>query len=447
MQITAGTTSHRSIKQATNAIIRDVIGEINGTPEFLIVGFTPNYQSKRDYENALAKICEESGTKNIIGGIFPGVATSNGLPTTQGCSVMGFKGDEVQIQPPFDYTNVRINPKKGAQKIRKAYESTTKSSKLGFFLTPGPFYQTNAFEQLKVLDTFFAKKFKKMFNLIGRMINRSMGKNGYGSTLFADTILRTLVEGGIKNALGGATIDLDMKYCYQFSGDSVFQNALVGTVFSSDKLSFNNNWTFDKSQHSRDFFLTEFLKSSGYVQKINKKPANEAFLELIDISRDLYDEAFGKLSYASLLYLSALENEYEDYVPFVSVCHPILDGVIATIPEKTLSSNNIKTDFFTQSGTGIQKSALECANNLTNGMTDIRFGIFINCSNRLLIAGDKIDKENKLIEQAVGEDVPFITLYSGGEFSLINQKPIYSAVSIHGFVAGEPTIDTKNVVF
>ena len=446
MQIVARTTSHRSIRHVTKSIIREVIDDINGTPDFLLVAYTPNYQSKREYEYALEKISEESGTSNIIGGIFPGVATSNDLPTTQGCSIMGFKGKEIQIHPPFEYSNIRINPKKGAQKIQKAYESSTKSSKLGFFLTPGPFYQTDAFEQLKVLDTIFAKKFKNMFNLIGRLINRSMGKNGYGSTLFADTILRDLLQGGIENVIGGATIDLDMKSCYQFSGKNVFRNALVGTVFSSDKLSFKNNWTFDKSQHSRDFFLTEFLKSSGYVQKINRKPANEAFLELIDISRDLYDEAFGKLSYASLLYLSALENEYNDYVPFVSVCHPILDGVIATVPEKTLSSSNIKADFFTQSGTGIQKSALDCANTLTRDFASINFGIFINCSNRLLIAGDKIDKENKLIAQAMGEDTPFITLYSGGEFSLINQKPIYSAVSIHGFVAGESTAK-KNVVF
>ena len=447
MQKSVGTASHRSIKQATKAIIRDVISDINGTPDFLLVAFTPNYQNKKDYKYALEKICEESGTKNIVGGIFPGVATSNSLPTTQGCSILGFKGDEIQIQPPFNYTNIRINPKKGAQKIIEAYEATDKSSKLGFFLTPGPFYQTNAFEDLKVLDTVFARKFKKMFNFIGKLINRNMGKNGYGSTLFADTLLRILVEEGMKNAIGGATIDLNMRSCYQFSGDSIFQNALVGTVFSSNKFSFNNNWTFDKSQHSKKFFFTEFLKSSGYIQKINKKPANEAFLELIDISRDLYNEVFGKLSYASLLYLSALENEYEDYVPFVSVCHPILDGVIATVPERTFNSNNVKADFFTQSGTGIQESAFECANNLAVGLTNIQLGVFVNCSNRLLIAGDKIEKENRLIKQAIGDDVPFITLYSGGEFSLINQKPIYSAVSIHGFVAGEPTIDKKNVVF
>jgi hypothetical protein len=447
MQIVARTTSHRSIEQATKSIIRDVIDDIKGTPDFLIVAFTPNYQGKKKYEDALSKICDESGTQNVIGGIFPGVATSNGFPTTQGCSVMGFKGDEIQIQPPFNYSNIRINPKKGAQKIKEAYDATNKSSKLGFFLTPGPFYQTDAFEQLQVLDTFFARKFKNMFNTIGRMINRNMGKNGYGSTLFADTVLKTLRDYGIKSALGGATIDLDMESCYQFSGEDVFNDALVGTVFSSDKFSFNNNWTFDKSQHSKDFLLTEFLKSSGYVQKINKKPANEAFLDLIDISRELYDEAFGKLSYASLLYLSALENEYQDYVPFVSVCHPILDGVIATVPEQSLSGSNIKADFFTQSGTGIQKSAFQCANSLVSGFTDISFGIFMNCSNRLLIAGDKIDKENKLIEQAIGEDVPFITLYSGGEFSLIDKKPIYSAVSIHGFVAGKATTNKKNVVF
>ena len=76
-----------------------------------------------------------------------------------------------------------------------------------------------------------------------------------------------------------------------------------------------------------------------------------------------------------------------------------------------------------------------------------RFGMFVNCSNRLLIAGDKIEKENEAIREAIGKDVPFITMYSGGEFSVINKKPVFSAVSVHGMIAGENVTTIKNVVF
>ena len=441
MQTIARTFSHRSIHHVTKEIIKDVIGDINGNPDYLLVAFTNNYREKQKYQQAISKICEESGTQNIMGGTFPGVATSEDLPTTQGCSVMAIKSNEIDIKTPFSFSNVRTNPQKGAKIFGDLFELDEKKSEMGFFLTPGPFYQQNAFEQLKILDTFFARKFKKIFNLIGDIIDKNMGKNGYGSTLFADIVLKKLAQRGVKSLLGGATIDLDMKSCYQFSGDKIFRNALVGTAFSSDNLHFGHSWAFDKSQRSKDFGITDFLKS-GYIQSINEKPANETFLEIIGISEDLYEEAFKKFAYASLLYLSAIEYE-EEHIPFVSVCHPILDGVITTIPERITSSNNIKADFFTQSGTGIQKSASECATNISKNLRDIRFGIFINCSNRLLIAGDKIEEENKMIKKSIGDDVPFITLYSGGEFSLINQRPVYSSVSVHGFVVGE----RKNVVF
>jgi len=44
MQISTGTTSHRSINQATKNIIKDVIEDIDGTPDFVLVAFTSNYK-------------------------------------------------------------------------------------------------------------------------------------------------------------------------------------------------------------------------------------------------------------------------------------------------------------------------------------------------------------------------------------------------------------------
>ncbi|MHA1344867.1 MAG: FIST N-terminal domain-containing protein [Candidatus Heimdallarchaeaceae archaeon] len=446
MKIATGTASHRSIHQVTKNIVKDVIGDMNGTSDFLLVGFTPNYRSKQAYEETLTKLCEESGTSNIVGGTFPGVATSNGYPTTQGCSVMAIKSNDIQVHNPFFYSNIRTNPKRGAKVILDCHKKINQKNKMGLFLTAGPFFEPDAYEQMKILDTFFAHKFKGMFNAIGKIINKNMGRNGFGTANYADEILSILAKKKVNNMIGGATIDLDMKTSFQFEGTNVLKDAMVGTFFSSDKLQFNIDWTFDKSQKLNDFDISEFL-TSGYIQKINKKPARQAFIDLIGISEELYNESFARYANASLLYLSALDSEEEDHIPYVSICQSILNGVVTTIPERMLKKKNINADLFTQSGTGIQKSAFECAMKASQNIEKPLFGMFVNCSNRLLIAGDKIEKENVMIREAIGNDVPFITLYSGGEFSVIKNNPVFSAVSLHGMVAGENTDTTKNVVF
>ncbi|MBY8999296.1 MAG: hypothetical protein KGD64_00065 [Candidatus Heimdallarchaeota archaeon] len=446
MKIATGTASHRSIQQVTKHIIKDVIGDINGNSDFLLVAFTPNYRSRQDYEEALVKLGEESGTKNIVGGTFPGVATSNGYPTTQGCSVMAIQSDDIKFHTPFSYSNIRINPKKGAKIILDSYKKINQKNRMGLFLTAGPFFEPDAFEQMKILDTYFAHKFKGMFNVIGKLINKNMGKNGFGTANYADEILAILSKKNVKNMIGGGTIDLDMKTSFQFEGTKVLKDAMVGTFFSSDKIDFDMDWTFDKSHKLKDFDVSEFL-TSGYIQKINNEPAGKAFLDLIGISEDLYNESFARYANASLLYLSALDVENEGHVPYVSIFQSILKGIVTTMPERLLKNKKIKADFFTQSGTGIQKSAFECAMKASQNIEKPRFGMFVNCSNRLLIAGDKIEKENEAIREAIGKDVPFITMYSGGEFSVINKKPVFSAVSVHGMIAGENVTTIKNVVF
>jgi len=447
MQIVAGTTSHRSIHTATKHIINDVIGDINGTPDFIIVAYTPNYREKKNYEEAITKLCEESGTDNIIGGTFPAIATSNDTPTTQGCSAIAFQSSELEIQPPVSYSNIRINPERGADKLVKLFKNNQKLNTTGFFLTPGPNFPPDSFNDMKMLDTIFAHKFRGMFNQVGKLINRNMGKKGYGVTSFAYKILKKLLENGVHNTLGGATVDLDMRSCFQFQGNDIFQNAMVGTTFASDSLNFGHSWTFDKSNRSKTFEITNGLKSSGYIHTINDKPSKEEFLNVINISSELYEEEFKGTAYASLLYLSTLKSKNQENLPFVSLCHPILNGVIATIPEEILDESDKIAEFCTQSGIGVQKSAYQCAKSAVQGIDNPAFGLFINCSNRLLIAGDKTEEENKMITEALGADVPFMTVYSGGEFSIINHKPVYAAVSVHGLVGGYNKSPQKNVVF
>ena len=167
MQIATRTVSHRSIYETTKNIIKDVIEDINGTPDFLLIAYTPNYREKSAYEQVMSKICEESGTENIIGGTFPAVATSDDVPTTQGCSAMAIKSSELEIHTPVSYSNIRINPNKGSNKLIKLFKNDQNKFKTGIFLTPGPFFPPGAFEDMKAMDTIFAHKFRGMFNQVG----------------------------------------------------------------------------------------------------------------------------------------------------------------------------------------------------------------------------------------------------------------------------------------
>ncbi len=446
MQISTSTVSHRLIHKTTKDIVKNVISDINGTPNFVLVALTSSYKNREDYQKALLKIQEESGTENIMGGTFPAVVTSDEKPTVQGCAAMAIKSNEIHFEKPFAYSNIRTKPKKGAKIIKEKYKNTLLKSKIGFIITPGPSFLPGAMEDMKPMDSFFAHKFKRIFGVIGTLIQKNMGKQGYGVTEYADVILEILSNSGVDELIGGATYEMDVNPNFQFQGNQVYQNALVGTVISSDILEFGHSWTFDKSQKHKSYIVTDYLKG-GYIQKIEKKSASDKFLDEINTTRELYDEAFSRYSYASLLYLTAVLLENGEYSPYVCASHPALKGLITSIPNSKLNGKPFKTELFTQSGSGIKKSAYECAIKARENIDNPLFGIFVNCSNRLIIAGDKIEDENIMIKKALGEDVPFITLYGGGEFSLINSQPIYSSVSLHSFIAGKASFSKKNVVF
>ena len=122
MYVSADTVSHRSIEHVTKKLIQNVVNDINGQPDLLIVTFTASYRQKKLYEEALKTIKEESHAKKIIGGTFPAVVTSNALPTIKGGSMLAIKSRELDVTSCFYHPNVRMNQKKAAKKIERAYK-------------------------------------------------------------------------------------------------------------------------------------------------------------------------------------------------------------------------------------------------------------------------------------------------------------------------------------
>lgn len=417
-------------------IKKEIIEDINGTPDFLFLAFTTGYKVQ-EYKKALSIIKRESGAKNIIGGTFPGVTTSNSNPTTQGASIMAIKSNDIHFDDLISYSNVRVRQKQIIGEFNELYKNNKRKSKVGFAISAGPTLEKEAMKQMKVLDTFFAQKFKRIFNALGKVIEKNMGRKGYGTNGYIDTIIYELAKNNFKHLIGGATVDLDLdSYNYQFFNQKLMKDAFVGTIISSDKYRFGQNWTFDMSKRTNTYRINDYLKS-GYLQKINEKKASQAYLDLIEMERDFYNDVFENYSYTNLLYLSAFKDKNGDYLPFLTINHPSLDGIISSITKNQFKRNNFDAKLFTQSGKGIKTSAASCASRAKDGLKKLKLGLFINCSNRLLIAGDKIYEENKAIKEVLGTDVPFMTLYTGGEFAIIDGKPINSTVSVHGLIIGK----------
>ncbi len=417
-------------------IKKEIIGDINGKPDFLLLAFTTGYKVQ-EYKKALSIIKNESGAKNIIGGTFPGVTTSNSNPTTQGASIMAIKSNDIHFDDLISYSNVRVKQKHIIGEFNELYRNNNRKSKVGFAISAGPTLEKKAMKQMKVLDTFFAQKFKRIFNALGKVIEKSMGRKGFGTNGYIDTIIYELAKNNFNHLIGGATVDLNLDSInYQFFNQELMKNAFVGTIISSDKYRFGQNWTFDMSKRTNTYRINDYLKS-GYLQKINDKKASQAYLDLIGMERDFYNDVFESYSYTNLLYLSAFKEKKGNYLPFLTINHPSLDGIISSITKNQFKKNNFDAKLFTQSGKGIKKSAANCASRAKAGLKTLKLGLFINCSNRLLIAGDKIYEENKAIKDVLGTDVPFMTLYTGGEFAIINGKPINSTVSVHGLIIGK----------
>ncbi|UJG39932.1 MAG: hypothetical protein K9W45_08750 [Candidatus Heimdallarchaeum aukensis] len=435
MQVNSGIVSNRSLKKVVKGLINDVIFEIKGIPDFLLIAFTSKYK-RSDYKKALELITQETGIKNLIGGTFPTIGVQNEIPTTQGGAAFTFKGNEIKVQRPVIYKNIRTKKKKFISEFPRIYNSIKAKSKISFVLSTGPKLQPNAMEQLKLLDSYPAIKYQNMFNVLGSGLEWFLGKQGLGTGSYIDELLNYLAINNVSDLIGGATFDIDLQDNYQFVNNFIHSNSLVGTSFSSDTIKFGHSWAFDKSEKTREYSITHKLKS-GYIQKINGERANNQLLQIMDLPSNIYNEFFERFSYANALYLSGIKEEDGDYHPFMTANHPKLKGVVSTLPPSKITKKPIKAELFTQSGLGIQRSAYECANKAVKEIINPKFGIFINCANRLLIAGDKIAEENKKLAERLGEDVPFITLYSGCEFSIFNKKPMYTTVSIHGLVAGE----------
>ncbi|UJG42685.1 MAG: hypothetical protein K9W46_09860 [Candidatus Heimdallarchaeum endolithica] len=435
MQVKSGMVSNRSLKKVVKELIDDVILEIKGIPDFLLIAFTSKYK-RTDYKRALELLTQETGVKNLIGGTFPAIGVQNEVPTTQGGAAFTFKGSEIKVQRPIIYKNIRTKKKKFITEFPKIYNTTKAKSKIAFVLSTGPKLQPNAMEQLKLLDSYPAIRYQKMFNVLGSGLEWLLGKQGLGTGSYIDELLNYLAINNVSELIGGATFDIDLENNYQFVSDFIYSNSLVGTSFSSDTIKFGHSWTFDKSEKTKEYSITHKLKS-GYIQKINGERANNKLLQIMDVPSDIYNEFFEKFSYANALYLSGIKEEDGNYHPFMTANHPKLKGVVSTLPPSKITEDPIKAELFTQSGLGIEKSAYECVNKAAEKITNPKFGIFINCANRLLIAGDKIAEENKKLAERLGDNVPFITLYSGCEFSIFSKKPKYTTVSIHGLVAGK----------
>ena len=177
--------------------------------------------------------------------------------------MLAIKSNEMNFHKPQGQSEIRLNPNKAAKNLGKMYKSDKNNSKIAFVLTTGPTLLPAALEDMKPLDMFVARKFKKMFNLVGDFLQKNMAKQGFGTNSYNAILLNQMIKYGVNELIGGATIDLDLTPNYQFARDEVLIHGFTGTVISSNKLKFGHSWMFDRSHKTKQYEISEYLRRKG----------------------------------------------------------------------------------------------------------------------------------------------------------------------------------------
>jgi len=114
---------------------------------------------------------------------------------------------------------------------------------------------------------------------------------------------------------------------------------------------------------------------------------------------------------------------------------PKLDAALSLIPDRALKSG-IEIEILIQSGEDILKSVEGCLNKATANIRRPAFAIIFECVNRAFALGDKILREDDIIKENLGADVPYIGFGGGGEFCYKPAGFHYVCSTIHALVVG-----------
>ncbi len=413
-------------------------GQLRGDADLAIVFMSDRYRTETSYKEALQVLQKQIGEETpIVGCMTPVVFASNEHPTINGAAIMLLRSKDIKILP-LAFPNARSNAKKIANQIAKQYipDIEKSTSYVNFMFGSGPIYPPEIYPSLEITKSWFARRLTSIFSPIFGYIGKRLAKKGQlGPTNYIDQLVNTLANNGIQNVIGGNSIHHKAHYAYEFFNSDVLSNSVVSCLLASNIIKFGIGWSYGATPTGKIIKVDKALKG-GIILQADKKSGQDAIFESSGIPKDYPAKDLINVNYALLHHLQGIKDKSSgEYYPYVSLVPPNIDSILSLIPDKSLKPG-AEIEILIQSGEDILNSVGECLNKATADIRNPEFAIIFECSNRAFALGDKIRREDDIIKESLGEDVPYIGFGGGGEFS---HKPAgyhYVCSTIHALVAG-----------
>lgn len=423
---------------AAREVTTTAMGRLRGDADLAIVFMSDHYRTEASYTDALLTIKKQLGEQTpIVGCIAPVVFASDEMPTIHGAALMLLRSKDIKFMP-LAFPQAKVKAKDIAKQMAKRYLPyiETSTSYVNFMFGSGPVYPPEVYISLEATNSWFAQRLTPIFSPIFRFLGKRLAKKGLlGPTNYIDMLIKTLESKGIRNVVGGNSIHRKAYYAYEFFNTEVMSNSIISCLLASNKFKFGIGWSYGATPTGRTITVDKAL-SGGVILGANRKGGQQAILETTGISKVYVEKNLAKDNYALLHHLLGVKDKDSgEYYPYITAMPPDLDSALSLIPDRVLKSG-IEIEILIQSGEDILKSVAGCLNQATADIQRPEFAIIFECMNRALALGDKILREDDIIKENLGVDVPYIGFGGGGEFC---NKPTgfhYVCSTIHALVVG-----------
>jgi len=394
-------------REAGREVARTTIKKLNRPPNFFLLFSTIHYDKHGGFQEFLDGVWDvlPKGTP-LVGGTVAGFMNQHGC-FTRGSVALAVSYPNMDIAVGLGH-NTKKNPKKAVEEFSKMIKTNAKESnfheKFLFILPSG-----GKVPSLTGTGTRRVYKSKLPSSILSKLLKTSLKL--YQKGLGREDIILEELSNSLPdfNIIGGSSIDDNkMENNYQFLGDNVYSNSIVGlSIITDSPIVMDSQVAVEKTGK---YFKADTAGEKYIISKIDGKPATRTFFDYLNWPESLMDE---RLYRRTFFYPILFEQNGEIYPEVIGALFGNSIIVGFDIKSDTLCIGQSSRKILTK----VLKDGL--SNITKNGVP--KLSIFIYCSALLETLGRDFFKVQEIIKEA-HQDSPFLLIATGGEDFRIPNK-------------------------
>lgn len=283
-----GTSRKWNAKESGRKLAETIMDQLDKNPDFIVLFSTIHYLKNGGFDQLLDGIYEVF-PKNVklVGGTVRGFLNNDGC-FARGATALAVSSNEMDVSVGIGH-NTKRNPKKAA--LQCASDLKKNLSPSGF--QNGFLLNIVSGAEVPNIPPIGTKKIIKagaMSNTLMKLFSMSQHRLQMGPSR-DEEILEELIESMPDfSMLSGATLDDGHGvHNYQFYNKTVMKNAIVSLGFKTNKEIFVKSTT-NLKRTDIEFDITKISKDKRIIHEINRRPALEELLRLLNWPQEILKE-------------------------------------------------------------------------------------------------------------------------------------------------------------